>query len=139
EVDNNQILTKSYSINNQTQTHLTKAEEYFNERDFSLARNMYQEALASDPDYYELMTYIGQTYWIDGEHDKAIQWYEKTIQLNYIDYMAHWFLADAYKVQGDLDKALDEINIAMILNRNNPRIKKSFNDIYQQKKLKTGE
>lgn len=85
------------------------------------------------------MTYIGQTYEIEGDFDNAIEWYEKTISLNYIDYMAHWFLADAYKMRGELDLAVDEITIAMILNRNNPRIEKSLSDIYKLKKLKTDD
>ena len=69
--------------------------------------------------------------------EKAIEWYKKTIELNYIDYMAHWFLADAYKKENKLKKALDEITIAMILNRNNPRIKLSFDAIYELNKLKS--
>lgn len=137
--DGKQISTYKYEIDSTIQTHLTKAEEYFHGKKFSLAREMYLEALRVDTTYFEVMTYIGQTYGIEGDFDKAIEWYTKTINLNYIDYMAHWFLADAYKTKGELDKAVDEITIAMILNRNNPRIKKSLIDIFELKKLKTDE
>lgn len=137
--DGKQIWTYKYEIDSTIQTHLTKAEEYFHGKKFSLAREMYLEALRVDTTYFEVMTYIGQTYGIEGDFDKAIEWYTKTINLNYIDYMAHWFLADAYKTKGELDKAVDEITIAMILNRNNPRIKKSLIDIFELKKLKTDE
>lgn len=131
------ISTYKYEIDSIVQTYLKKAEEYFHAKKFSLAREKYLEALRADSSYYEVMTYIGQTYGIEGDFDKAIEWYNKTISMNYIDYMAHWFLADAYKRKGNIDKAVDEITIAMILNRNNPRIKKSLNDIYELKKFKT--
>lgn len=137
--DGGQISTYKYKIDSNVQTYLTKAEEYFQEKKFSLAREMYLEALREDSTYFEVMTYIGQTYGIEGDFDKAIEWYKKTIDLNYIDYMAHWFLADAYRTKGELHKAVDEISIAMILNRNNPRIKKSLNDIFELKKLKTDD
>ncbi|BDD01388.1 hypothetical protein [Persicobacter psychrovividus] len=135
--DGGQISTYKYEIDSNVQTYLTKAEVYFNEKKFSLAREMYLEALIEDSTYFEVMTYIGQTYGIEGDFDKAIEWYNKTIDLNYIDYMAHWFLADAYKTKGELDKAVDEITIAMILNRNNPRIEKSLKNIFELNKLKT--
>lgn len=138
-IDEGQILTFRYEADSVVQELLRRAEAFFKEREFQAAREMYLEVLEADSTYYEVMTYIGQTHGIDGDFDKAIEWYKETIRKNYIDYMAHWFLADAYKSQGELDKAVDEITIAMILNRNNPRIKKSFNEIYRLKKLNTDD
>ena len=138
-IADDQLSTYKYEIDSNVQRCLTKAEDYFHGQKFSLARDMYLKALEMDSSYYEVMTYIGQTFGIEGDFDKAIDWYNRTISLNYIDYMAHWFLADAYKTKGELDKAIDEITIAMILNRNNPRIKKSFNNIYELKGLKTND
>lgn len=134
-IDGDQILTYKYEVDSNVQSYLTKAEDYFRENRLLLARGMYLEALRADSTYYEVMTYIGQTYGMEGDLDNAIAWYKKTIALNYIDYMAHWFLAEAYKKQGELDKAVDEITIAMTLNRNNPRIAKSLKSIYELKKL----
>jgi len=133
------ITTFKYEIDSNVQNYLTKAEEYFQRKEFSLAREMYLEALKADSTYFEVMTYIGQTYGIEGDFDKAIEWYKKTIDVNYIDYLAHWFLADAYKTKGELNKAVEEITIAIILNRNNPRIEKSLKDIFELKKLKTDD
>lgn len=135
----NQLNTFSYSISDELQKYLSKAEEYFATRKFSEARSMYMEALKVDSNYFVLFTYIGQTYGIEGDFDNAIKWYKEAIDRNYIDYMAHWFLADAYKSKAELDKAVDEITIAMILNRNHPRIDKSLKTIYTLKKLKTDE
>ncbi|MCW3787270.1 tetratricopeptide repeat protein [Plebeiibacterium sediminum] len=135
--DKNQISTYQYDLDSSVQECVNEAEEYFQGKKFSQAREKYLEALEMDSSFYQVMTYVGQTYGIEGDFDKAIEWYHKTINLNYIDYMAHWFLADAYKTKGELDKAVDEITIAMILNRNNPRIVNAMNNIYELKKLKT--
>ncbi len=137
--DRGQISTFQYDMDSALQVCINKAEAYFQDKKFSLAREKYLEALKMDSSYFQVMTYIGQIYGIEGEFDKAIEWYNKTIDLNYIDYMAHWFLADAYKTKGELDKAVDEITIAMILNRNNPRIVNAMRDIYELKKLKADD
>ncbi|MEN8122709.1 MAG: tetratricopeptide repeat protein [Bacteroidota bacterium] len=131
--------TYKYELNEETTNYVKKAEQFFKDRKFKEAREMYIKALESDSTYYEVMTYIGQTYGIEKNWDKAIDWYKKTIKLNYIDYMAHWFLADAYKVKGELDLAVNEITIAQILNRNNPRLNKSLKEIYDLRKLNYNE
>jgi tetratricopeptide (TPR) repeat protein len=133
------VTTFKYEIKGLAKEYLERAEAFYTEHKFSQARDMYLKVLEADSTMYEVMTYIGQMYENEGDIKHAIEWYQTTIKHNYIDYMAHWFLADAYKSQGDLDKAVDEITIAMILNRNNPRIKKSMSDIYNKKKLKTIE
>lgn len=113
-----------------------EAEAYFQQSNIKEARKTYLKMLDLDSTQYGVMTYIGQTYGIEKNFKKAEEWYKKTIKLNYIDYMAHWFLADVYRVKGELEAAADEITIARILNRNNPRIKKAMDDIYKLNKLK---
>lgn len=139
EIKDDLILSVEYKESKEVTNYLLKGEEYFKAEKFDLAREMYLKVLEEDEKYFKVMTFIGQTFGIEGNFEKSIEWYKKTISKNYIDYMAHWFLADAYKSNGELDKALNEITIAMILNRNNPRIKKSFDEIYKLKKLKTPE
>jgi tetratricopeptide (TPR) repeat protein len=85
------------------------------------------------------MTYIGQIYGTIKDYDNARLWYRKTIEKNYIDYMAHWFLADIYYKTGEIDNAVNEIVIAQILNRNNPRIKQQFTSIFESAKRKTDD
>ena len=51
--------------------------------------------------------------------------------------MAHWFLADNYVKTKEIKKAVDEIVIARIFNRNNPRIKKAYDRILSMAKRKT--
>jgi hypothetical protein len=59
----------------------------------------------------------------------------KAIEANYFDYMAHWFLGDAYHKAGTTEKAQKEILIANILNRNNPRIQNALGRIYADSRL----
>jgi len=138
-VTDSSILTKKYEVSDAGNKYFKKAEEYYQKGDTKGAREMYLKVLETDPSYYMMMTYVGQTYEMEKNYGKAIEWYEKTIDSNYIDYMAHWFLADAYKLDGNMLKAIDEITIAMILNRNNPRLRASFDMIYKELKLDTDD
>ncbi len=123
------ITTYQYKMNDMAKPLFEKAEAFFKSNSLDSALVYYKLTLAADSSQYFVMTYIGQIY--DGKPDyaNAIDWYKKAIGKNYIDYMAHWFLADDYMAMNDVKKAVDEIVIAQILNRNNPRIKKSMTTI----------
>ena len=109
---------------------LDKAENYFGSHQYAKARDAYTLALQQDTKLYSAMTYIAQTYGIEKNWDKAELWYKKAIEANYIDFLAHWMLADVYKVKGQKEKALEEISIAKVLNRNNPRLEALRKEIY---------
>lgn len=132
------IKTLAYSLNKQSMPFFNKAEEFFKSNPDS-ALFYYELALNADPELFLVMTFIGQIYENKGNLVNAMEWYKKAIGKNYIDYMAHWFLADAYVATGNLDKAVDEITIAQILNRNNYRIKSSMNKIFSKAKRSTNE
>lgn len=114
---------------------MEKAEELFANGDIEEAILMYQKVLNTDPDFYTVWTYIGQMYGSLGELELAKKQYKKTINTNYIDYLAHWLLADIYLMQKHIDSAAREITIASVLNRNNPRLKKLQFEIYEKAKL----
>lgn len=128
--------TYRYSVNKEAAKEMEKAEEEFAKNNLDEARKHYLLCLEADTGYYMAMTYIGQTYYIQKNWNKAIEWYEKATRVNYIDYMAHWFLADTYSAAGKKDEALDEILIAHVLNRNNPRIMKSLDLILGEHRFK---
>lgn|SRR5574344_3009 len=115
------------------------AEVAFERKDYSTARDFYLMALTVDPKYYKMMTFIGQTYEDEGKADKAIEWYKKALDSNYIDFMAHWFLAVQLQGKGDGAGAVNEITIAKILNRNNPRLNQEFLAIYRENGLKAAD
>lgn len=129
------VLT-AYKIGEKGEKYLQDAEQLFKMNKVAEAREMYLKVLEEEPSFYKIMTYIGQTYDLEGNKSEAIDWYKKAIKNNDIDYMAYWFLADAYMSTGKKKKAVPMITKAMILNRNNPRIAKSFETIYKANKLK---
>lgn len=121
---------KRYKMDEKTSTMLDKAEKYFQSYSIDSAMFYYNQIIEIDPSLSFVMTYIGQGYRIKEDYKKAIYWYKKAIETNYLDYMAHWFLANMYEMKGDLKEAVDEITIAHILNRNNPRLKTEMKSIF---------
>lgn len=122
------LKTVMYNFDN---PYYKRAETYF-ENDKDSALYLYKLCYDVDTTFYVVLTYMGQMYDNLGDRSKAIGCYKQAIEKNYIDYMAHWFLADDYLLMGEIDKAVDEITIALILNRNNPRILKSLHTIYKK-------
>jgi tetratricopeptide (TPR) repeat protein len=131
------LYTYKFSYNDQSQPLFDKAETFFQSKNLDSALVYYKSSLIADSSLYNVMTYIGQIYGSKGNYKDAIEWYKKAIQHNYIDYMAHWFLADTYLATKDLNSALEEIVIAQILNRNNQRIKKAVTNILDKNKRST--
>jgi tetratricopeptide (TPR) repeat protein len=131
------LYTYKFSSNDQSKPIFDKAETFFQSNQLDSALVYYKSSLQADSSLFNVMTYIGQIYGSKGDYRNAIEWYKKAIHHNYIDYMAHWFLADAYLATQVPDKALNEIAIAQILNRNNQRIKKSFIKILEKNKRST--
>ncbi|MBK9249614.1 MAG: hypothetical protein IPM69_16225 [Ignavibacteria bacterium] len=128
------IITYPYRIEGKAKLLADIAENHFAAGNSDSALIYYKLLLEEDPKLYFAMTYIGQVYGQKGDYDNAILWYKKAIRNNYIDYMAHWFLADTYVLTNNLDEAVEEIAIAQILNRNNPRIKKALISIFEKDK-----
>lgn len=135
-IENGEIKLNKYNPNSQAIEYFDEAEKNFRSENFSKAREYYLKALSKDSTYYKMLTYIAQTYAIQGDTKTAKDWYLNAIKVNCIDYMAHWFVSSLYFVENNYDKALDEITIAHILNRNNPRIIKRLNEIFKAKKIK---
>ncbi|MEM1218613.1 MAG: tetratricopeptide repeat protein [Bacteroidota bacterium] len=125
-----------YQVSEEGQASLEKAEKAFEAREYDKARDFYIEVLKTDPEYYKMMTYIGQTFGIERKWDDAANWYQQALEANPIDYMTHWFLGDVYAVQGDYDTALRLAITGHILNRNNPRILASVEKILNEQKRK---
>lgn len=115
------------------------AEAYFNKRQLDSARIFYQKVLETDPHFYKVATYIGQMYGSTGQLELAKQTYLETIDKNYIDYLAHWLLADIYMMQNKPDSAVHHVTIARILNRNNPRLRDFQMEVYGAAELDTTE
>lgn len=111
---------------------LADAEIEFNAHNYSKAREKYQQILNIDPNNAQIMTYLGQVYSEENKPDEAFNMYQKAITINFLDYMAHWFLADMLVTRDKLDEAVHEITIAHLLNRNNPRVLSELKAVYKK-------
>ena len=137
--EGDRFVVKHIEPNAQAQAMMAEAEKLFQSGNIKRARDFYEKAFEADSTCLDALTYVGQTYEHEHNFNEALRWYQKAVKLNYIDYMSHWFMADIYREQGELQKALDEITIARILNRNNPRLAQSYTAIYQMNDLKTDD
>lgn len=109
-----------------------KAENNFQHNMYYQARQYYKELISKNEKLYFINTYIGQSFEAEKKYDDAEDWYRLSINKNYIDYMAHWFLADILILKNQKKEALNEIILAHLLNRNNPRIIKSMKRIFSK-------
>jgi tetratricopeptide (TPR) repeat protein len=96
----------------------------FDQDKFDTSMIYYRRILKLYPGYYAFLTYIGDCFYLMQQYDSAVFYLDSAIKANYIDYSAHWFLADTYWKMDRRNDALKEITIAHILNRNHPDIKK---------------
>lgn len=131
------ITINEFQVSDSAKYYYNLAESEYQGKNLDKARFYYLKALKVQPDFYYVQKYVGQTYSFQNNIDLAIFWYEKAIQNNSMDYMAHWFLADSYFQKGDETKALSEITMAKILDRNNRLIDKSLNKILLDKRMDT--
>ena len=127
---------KNYLLDNATQAAFDAAEKAFAEQKFDEAKVYYEKALSLNPKFYLAKTYLAEIYHFKKDFATAEKLFREVIRDNYIDFQAHWYLADLLAEQKKYKDAVDEITVAKILNRNNPRINASFDAIYREAKLK---
>jgi tetratricopeptide (TPR) repeat protein len=96
-----------------------EAEEYLVAGDAEKAIELYKKAHELDPDYSELVTYLGNIYFMMKDYENAEKYLKKACELNPNSYMPHFFLADTYYMTDRRKEALDEITYAFMLNKNN--------------------
>ncbi|MFA6151400.1 MAG: hypothetical protein WC716_08770 [Chitinophagaceae bacterium] len=116
------IIVKKYNINAKAKAMFESAEADFQANKFTEAREKYLMAYADDTTLSLALTYAGQVAEHSANYVDAESLLKRSVRQNYADYMAHWFLANVYEHNGVIKKAKEEILIAHILNRNNPRI-----------------
>lgn len=124
------IVVKYFNPEGEAKKVYHAAELDFESHKFSVAREKYKKVMLIDPSQTSMMTFIAQTYGLEKKYKEAESWYKKSIEANFIDYMAHWFLADIYMLTGQKEKAVPEIAIAKVLNRNNPNLERKRKEIF---------
>lgn len=98
---------------------------------YAKIRRIYQQLLRLYPECGLLHTSMGNTYYEEGQYDRANAWLEQALALNPIDYRARWLQAELFLAQGLRDTALHLLTIAHLYNRNHPRLLKRLIAVYK--------
>ena len=117
-------VLKQYSLSEEAKKVLDSAEKAFQAKKFAEALKLYKEVLLLQPGFSYGYTLMGDVYYSTGDYKEAKAVFERAIKNNYIDYHAHWFLADTLWALGEKDKAVTEITIAHLLNVNHAEMLK---------------
>lgn len=102
---------------------------------YSKVRKFYTKILKEDPNNAQIHTWIGESYYEQENYEEAKKWLKTAIELNNIDYLARWLLAEIHLKNEELDAAVQAITVAHIYNRNNPRLLIRLKEIYKEKGL----
>lgn len=116
------LIVLQYELSDQASEKINKAERFFQRQQYRDAIEYYREAITLAPKFYNIWTLIGDAFYNMGEYDSARVYLQKAIQLNFIDYDAHWYLADTYLATGKQDLALEQLTLAHVLNRTLPTL-----------------
>lgn len=90
------------------------AERAFEQRNFTKAISLYQEALSLDPRHYLATLYLGDAYFASGDYVPAIKWFAKAAELDPDRETAHRYGGDALMRTGKNDLAREEYLRAVI-------------------------
>jgi len=125
------MIVKKLVLSKDAETDWALAEKAFTvDSDFKAAKKLYKSVFDLQNDYYPAKIRLGQIYEKEGDFEKAVSSYKQAISKNYIDFISHWHLAEAYHKAKNYDEAAGEITLASILNRNNNEILERLNEIY---------
>ena len=111
------------------------------------ARSLFQEAVQIDPTYSQGHVGIGITYYQRDRYDEALDAYKKAVEVNPSNPDAYYNMACIYAIQGEKEKALNFLRIALLNGYVNlETIEEDANGDFKNladdpdfKKLKTGQ
>lgn len=103
---------------------------------FQEARDLYIAAAEIRPDYFKTFTYLGNTFFVLGDLDRAATTLRQAVALNPVDYQAHLFLGDTYFQLGQLEEAKHHLTWAYVLNRNNRIVQKRLDVTLNELRLR---
>ncbi|MFC2100900.1 tetratricopeptide repeat protein [Bacteroidota bacterium] len=126
------IYPYELGVKNEVKDLYNLASDLYKNGETNKARNLCVKILGLAPDYYRVMTLIGQTYLLEGNFDKAQEILENTILINDLDFKSHWYLAEVLLLKGIKKRAVYEITVAKVLNRNHMGVDKALRRIYKK-------
>lgn len=133
------LVVRKFQISEELQELYSIAEYYFENNKLEEARNTCIQVAGLEPGFLKPMVLLGSIYLKEGNLKKAEEILTEVININYIDFKAHWKLAEVYLAGNMLENASYEITIAHILNRNHMEIWQHLIHIYKRNKIKYHE
>jgi tetratricopeptide (TPR) repeat protein len=113
---------QNYPLTDSTLRALERAEPLFESSRFDEALRIYLVAAEMDPDCYVLHRQIGDCHGLTGRPGAALGYYDRSIQLNPVDFRSHASQAIALLDLGRTGEARDAFAQALALSPQNPEI-----------------
>ena len=92
-----------------------EAIDAFGDGKLEAAIELYQKALAIDPNYQDALHGLGRVFYDLGRFDDAVATAKRLIEIDNEDVLAHTSLSMAYLGQGHIEAAEKEGNVAKIM------------------------
>jgi tetratricopeptide (TPR) repeat protein len=123
KVNKASLYLRRYLIDEASDTAVSKdakdkfdeADEAFGNEDYKKARQLYQEALYIDSNYFKATLYLGDAYYADKQPSKSVSYFKKAISMRPDLLEARKFLVDAYFDMENFDLAYDACIEAIIV------------------------
>ncbi|MEL6924093.1 MAG: hypothetical protein AAFO94_08600 [Bacteroidota bacterium] len=109
-----------------------KGIRFYQKEKYQKAIELCEKAHNHAPGDTEIVKRIGRAYVAIEKIEVAATWFEKALELNRIDFEAHFLLADVYTRNQTRGKALYHITMAHLLNRNHPDIYRQLLYVYKE-------
>lgn len=118
----------TWSLPDSIRQYYDSIETVYEAEDYGKAAEMYKELYQRAPGFTYALTLVGDAYVLADQYDSAIVYLKKSIEYNFIDYQAHWYLSKAYWYSNRDDEGLREIHLAHLLNPNHQLVVDQANE-----------
>ncbi len=112
------IYPDTFMTNNRAKKYREKLDNFLEKKKYEKAAELLEKELAVDSANISLYKELAKLYMELAEYPAAIKTYMEILAINHIDVKSREQLADAFLFAGEPKKALDQITMAHLLNRN---------------------
>ena len=130
-----ELEKREFTLSSTAKKYLSKAEKFERKNKVGKSIKFLKKAHDMHPENMRVMKYLGSLYLENNQAERAIILLENVIEINDIDFEAHSLLAVAYMKTGQKKKALHQISLAHLLNRNHQKIIEILKVIYLENGL----
>lgn len=120
------VYAGMYELSEEVGAVYEEAENLFAAGKYDSAILSYHNVLEMRPDFSTALTMTGDAYIHLERYDSAQHYLQAAIELNFLDYQAHWFLATTLMTLGKNEEGLHQLTIAHILNPGHALLKRTL-------------